>query len=112
MSTYNIVSLFCGCGGLDKGFDQVGFNIVASNDVWEAALKTYNHNFDHNAIKGDITEQSIKDEIQTEAVKRLRILKIPLPIVEPLGESEAGRIIACIHTAKNVALQIRTSSMP
>ena len=67
MTTYNIVSLFCGCGGLDKGFKEAGFNIVASNDVWEAALKTYNHNFDHNAIKGDITEQSIKDKLIKKA---------------------------------------------
>ena len=67
MSKYNIVSLFCGCGGLDKGFEQAGFNIVASNDIWEAALKTYDHNFNHNAIEGDITEQTIKDKLIKKA---------------------------------------------
>lgn len=29
---YTVVSLFCGAGGLDMGFKNVGFNILWSND--------------------------------------------------------------------------------
>jgi len=69
MSKYNLVSLFCGCGGLDKGFEQSGFNIVVSNDIWESALKTYDHNFNHTAICGDITEKKTKQIIFDEVKK-------------------------------------------
>tara|TARA_B100001964_G_scaffold241577_1_gene314323 strand:+ start:263 stop:1507 length:1245 start_codon:yes stop_codon:yes gene_type:complete len=63
---YNIVTLFCGCGGLDYGFNQAGFNIVSSNDCWNVAIKTYNHNFDHQAICDDITNEDTKQQIIDE----------------------------------------------
>jgi DNA (cytosine-5)-methyltransferase 1 len=39
-----IVSLFCGCGGLDLGFVQAGFEIVLALDVDPVAVRTYNFN--------------------------------------------------------------------
>lgn len=44
-----VVDLFCGCGGLSKGFELAGFDIVAAYDSWQSALTCYNANFDHNA---------------------------------------------------------------
>lgn len=44
-----VVDLFCGCGGLSKGFELAGFNIVAAFDNWQSALTCYNANFNHNA---------------------------------------------------------------
>ena len=44
-----VVDLFCGCGGLSKGFELAGFNIVAAFDSWQSALTCYNANFNHNA---------------------------------------------------------------
>lgn len=41
----NCIDLFCGCGGLSKGFQLAGFNIVGGIDFNEPAIKTFNHNF-------------------------------------------------------------------
>lgn len=39
-----IIDLFCGIGGLSLGFEQSGFEPVAAIDMWDDAIKTYNHN--------------------------------------------------------------------
>ena len=49
-----VASLFCGCGGLDMGFVQAGFDIIWANDFDKYAVKTYNSNFAHNAVCEDI----------------------------------------------------------
>jgi DNA (cytosine-5)-methyltransferase 1 len=38
------ISLFAGCGGLDLGFHQAGFEIVYANDIDYAVKETYEHN--------------------------------------------------------------------
>ncbi len=42
---YNVIDLFCGCGGLSKGFEMAGFNIVGGVDFNKEAIETYNYNF-------------------------------------------------------------------
>ncbi len=39
-----IIDLFCGCGGLSKGFEMAGFEVKIAIDLWTDAVKTYNHN--------------------------------------------------------------------
>lgn len=39
-----IIDLFCGCGGLSKGFEMAGFEVAAAIDMWEDAVTTFNHN--------------------------------------------------------------------
>lgn len=51
-----VLSLFCGCGGLDMGFVQVGYNIIWSNDFDKYAVETYRANFTHEVVLGDINE--------------------------------------------------------
>ena len=51
-----ILSLFCGCGGLDMGFVQSGFDIVWANDFDKYAVQTYKANFDHQVIEVDINK--------------------------------------------------------
>lgn len=58
----DVVSLFCGCGGLDLGFEKAGFDVVWANDIDKYAVKTYNANFEKKAICQDIYEIDI-DEI-------------------------------------------------
>ncbi|MCB7037494.1 DNA cytosine methyltransferase [Eggerthella sinensis] len=51
-----VVDLFSGCGGLSKGFELAGFNIVAAFENNEGAIKCYNDNFEsHKAIKQDLS---------------------------------------------------------
>jgi DNA (cytosine-5)-methyltransferase 1 len=54
-----VASLFCGCGGLDLGFHQAGYDIVWANDFDKYAVETYNLNFDNKAICADINEVDI-----------------------------------------------------
>ena len=56
----DVVSLFCGCGGLDLGFEKAGFNVVWANDIDKYAVKTYNVNFQNKAICQDIYEINIE----------------------------------------------------
>lgn len=39
-----IIDLFCGCGGLSRGFEMAGFETKIAIDMWNDAVKTYNHN--------------------------------------------------------------------
>ena len=38
-----VVSFFSGCGGLDLGFEQAGFEVVWANDNDPAVSETYQH---------------------------------------------------------------------
>lgn len=38
---YRVVSLFCGAGGLDLGFDQAGFKTIWANDINKDACETH-----------------------------------------------------------------------
>lgn len=56
-----VASLFCGCGGLDMGFVKAGYDIVWSNDSDKYAVQTYNLNFSHPAVCGDINKIDLND---------------------------------------------------
>ena len=50
-------SLFSGIGGIDLGFEQVGFDIAWANDMDASACKTYRHNFPNtHLIEGDVCD--------------------------------------------------------
>lgn len=56
-----VVSLFCGIGGLDKGFIDAGYDIVWANDFDKYAVETYNANFECKATLADITTFPLED---------------------------------------------------
>lgn len=57
MEHYNVLDLFCGCGGMSWGLSKKGFNIVAGFDIWDVALKTYQHNHKNaKAVNLDIAD--------------------------------------------------------
>lgn len=61
-STYNVIDLFCGCGGLSLGFEKAGFDILLGIDVWEDALKTFRHNHrKSDTLCADLAELDPKD---------------------------------------------------
>lgn len=41
---YNVLDLFCGAGGLSRGFMDVGFSVKLGVDFDEMALKTFANN--------------------------------------------------------------------
>lgn len=61
MKKNKIIDLFCGCGGLSLGFENAGFEIAFAVDMWNDAIKTYNHNHKNSvAICKDIHELDSK----------------------------------------------------
>lgn len=55
-----LLSLFCGAGGLDLGFKLEGFDIKLAIDHSEAAIATHSHNFPESvAIKADLIELGV-----------------------------------------------------
>lgn len=71
MKPYNVIDLFCGCGGFSKGFEEAGYNIRFGIDMWKDAVVTYNHNFPNAAVMNeDITKVSGKDILKAAKLKK------------------------------------------
>lgn len=50
------VDLFAGCGGMSKGFQNAGFDIVAAFEYWNVAAECYTNNFKHPVIEADLSD--------------------------------------------------------
>lgn len=50
-----VVDLFCGCGGLSLGLEKAGLEVAKAYDAWEAAVKCYRLNFDHEISTTDLS---------------------------------------------------------
>jgi len=54
-----IISLFSGCGGLDRGFENAGFNVIWANDNDKNILSTYKYNHPNtNIVIGNVSKIS------------------------------------------------------
>ena len=51
-----VLDLFCGCGGMSKGLEDAGLNIIAGLDIWDKAIDSYKKNFNHLAVCEDISK--------------------------------------------------------
>ncbi|GAA0778464.1 DNA cytosine methyltransferase [Clostridium subterminale] len=70
-----IIDLFCGCGGLSRGFEMAGFEVEVAVDVWQDAIKTYNHNHKNAvAICEDI--HNLNDEYLNEIVAKGEVVGV------------------------------------
>lgn len=67
-----ILSFFCGCGGLDLGFRNAGYQIIWANDNAHSVKETYEHNFPET-------------EFCTTNINDLRIEDLPDDIVGIIG---------------------------
>lgn len=81
----NIVSLFSGCGGLDLGFCQAGFNVIWANEYDKSIWKTYE--FNHPKTKLD--KRDIKQIKSSEIPDCIGI--IGGPPCQSWSEAGAGR---------------------
>ncbi|MCX2678850.1 DNA cytosine methyltransferase [Galbibacter sp. EGI 63066] len=51
-----VIGLFSGCGGLDLGFKQAGYDLIWANDILKDACETYKLNIGDHIINEDITK--------------------------------------------------------
>ena len=73
MTKINIVELFAGAGGSSTGLNQVeGVDVVVANEYDKTACDTYYYNnHEHTKlIRGDLTDQAIKDVIIKSSIER------------------------------------------
>ena len=62
---FNIIDLFCGCGGLSYGFELVGCNTLLGIDNDARAIESFTLNHKNaKAICGDITKISFESDIK------------------------------------------------
>lgn len=52
---FSVVDLFSGCGGLSRGFENAGFEVVAAFDNWKPAVEAYKRNFSHPIYDIDLS---------------------------------------------------------
>jgi DNA (cytosine-5)-methyltransferase 1 len=66
INKYNVLDLFCGCGGLSLGFEQAEFEISLGIDSWNEALKTFEKNHKNSetlcADLSKITPQEVEEK--------------------------------------------------
>lgn len=91
-----MISLFCGCGGLDLGFHNAGYDIVFANDIDKAVEETYQHNL------GDITIADIAD-IDKDTLPECDIITAGIPC-QPF--SSAGNRKSMSDERGNLFLQV------
>jgi DNA (cytosine-5)-methyltransferase 1 len=67
-TTYSAISLYCGAGGLDLGFERAGFDIrwAIDNDRW--AVETYNENLAPRAVCGDVLQIDPPSRLRPDVV--------------------------------------------
>jgi DNA (cytosine-5)-methyltransferase 1 len=59
-----VVSLFSGCGGLDLGFKEQGFDLIYSCDTDPAAVDCYSRNIDLHVYIRDVTSNEFHQDIR------------------------------------------------
>lgn len=67
MSKYSpsVVSLFVGCGGLDLGFKEEGFDLIYSCDNDPAAIAVYKNNIDSRGYVRDVTSKAFHSDVRS-----------------------------------------------
>lgn len=63
-----ILSLFSGCGGLDLGFKQAGYDIVWANDFEHWSCETYRKNFGDHIHEGSIVDVDFSETPEADII--------------------------------------------
>ena len=110
---YTVVDLFCGAGGLSRGFMDAGFNVALGVDFDDAALKTFlNNHGDADALKLDLFDlnniEKIKESIEKKGINQLDVL-IGGPPCQ--GFSLAGNRIESDERNKLYTAMVKTAEL-
>ena len=70
-SQMTFVDLFCGAGGLSKGLELSGLQGICGLDWFKEACMTYDRNFDHPFVNGDIKDPEIKKQFYDTVKEQL-----------------------------------------
>lgn len=75
MKKYNVIDLFCGCGGLSFGFSQANYQIIVGIDIDKDSLNTFSKNHKNSkAILGDLVNINPKDISEIIDNKKIDII--------------------------------------
>ena len=87
------VDLFCGAGGVSKGFELAGFEGIAAIDFFKEAVETHRKNIKCDVIFGDITDENVKSELYDTVERNLNGRELDVLHASPpcQGFSMAGR---------------------
>ena len=87
------IDIFCGCGGISKGLEMAGIDVLVGLDFFKEAGETYKKNFNHKFVYGDITQDETKVELYKTIKEELkgRQLNIVAGGFPCQGFSMAGR---------------------
>ena len=66
--TYSLVSLFCGAGGLDMGFENAGFKTLWANDFNQDACDTHSKWSNATVVCGDIGKVDFSTIPQSDVI--------------------------------------------
>ena len=77
-SKMTFVDLFCGAGGLSKGLELAGMEGICGLDWFDEAGQTYERNFNHPFINGDIKLPENKQKFYDTVCSRLKGRKLNL----------------------------------
>ncbi|MCQ9343848.1 DNA cytosine methyltransferase [Corynebacterium kozikiae] len=61
------IDLFAGCGGLSKGLELAGIEVVAAVDHWKAAREIYEANFEHPILDLDLSQPESEEFLSSFA---------------------------------------------
>lgn len=86
------VDLFSGCGGMSKGFENAGFDIVAAFEYWKIAAQCYRNNFKHDVVEADLSDSEVAVDLIRNYAPELIIGGPPCQDFSHAGKRvEAGR---------------------
>lgn len=68
---HTVIDLFCGAGGLSAGLEMAGFNVLAGNDYFEAAGRTFEQTHPQaRFIPGPIEDLSVTRLMEVTGLRR------------------------------------------
>lgn len=100
-----VVDLFCGCGGMSKGFELAGHDVVAGMDNWDKALDVYRANFNHPVIKTDLSNVETSTDMVSQFEPQMVIGGPPCQDFSSAGKrnEDNGRGDLTVSYAKIIA---------